>query len=187
MDETEVILKRSTTPASSPGEKLRYARENKRLSQHEAAKALCLPVAVIDALEKDAYEKLHAPVFARGYFKNYAGFLGLAVNQKDDNIPAAAVYSSSLSERFSSKKSTLNLLGYLLLKLLNYAVFIGILSVVFLWWHEKHHAAEKTISLNNLSIQQVPFPRPHLEPVPPDLTPWREDIPVRVSTKGDNS
>ena len=176
MDEAEVTLMRSTTPTSTAGEKLRYARERKGFSQQEAASALCLPITVIDALERDDYDKLPAPVFIVGYLKNYAKFLGIPVSDKDAPIPAASLHKTSAIKPLSLKNSSLSLIAYILLKSLNYIVFIGLLLLVFLWWHERHHAAEKIISINNLSIQKAPFPRDNLEPVPPDLRPWLDDV-----------
>jgi hypothetical protein len=121
-----------------------------------------------------------------GYLKNYARFLDIPISNANANInpnfppvestPVTSVYKPVSSSIFISAKSKLQMIIYILLKLFNYTVLTGLLLLVFLWWHEKHHAVEKTISLNNLSIQKAPFPRDNLEPYPPDLRPWLDDV-----------
>jgi cytoskeletal protein RodZ len=184
MNEAVLSLKHSTTESSTMGERLRYARESRGLSQREASKALCLSVQVIDALERDAHEKLPAPVFIQGYLKNYASFLSVPYcPEKIKTIIKPLKPPVNLSA--SSSVSWLPMIGYVLLKLLNYAVFIGLLFLLFLWWHDRHHAAEKELSLANLSILKIPFPRTQSEPVPPDLTPWLDVENIRIE-KGEN-
>lgn len=179
MNESDLSLKHSTTEFSKIGEKLRYARESKGLSLQEVSSALCLSVSVIDALERDAHEKLPAPVFIKGYLKNYADFLQLPLLPEDIQIEATdkdtqkyAKKNARSSAASSSVSSGLSLIAYLLLKLLNYAVLPAFLVLIFLWWHEKHHDAEKALSMTAVSSHKNPFPRLHIQPMPPDITPW---------------
>ena len=58
------------TETNSFGNKLRLARERRGLSQEEAAKALCLNVDVINALECEQFDKLPSAVFFFFYIKN---------------------------------------------------------------------------------------------------------------------
>ena len=58
MNEADLPLKHSTTEFSKIGEKLRYARESRGLSQQEVSRALCLSISIVDALEREAHRIL---------------------------------------------------------------------------------------------------------------------------------
>lgn len=62
---------------STLGDTLREAREAKQASPSEAARATRLKVQHIDALETNDYSKMPAPIYARGFIKLYAEYLGL--------------------------------------------------------------------------------------------------------------
>jgi transcriptional regulator with XRE-family HTH domain len=63
------------------GELLRKAREGKGLSLAQVEEATRIRSAYLQALEEDAYERLPAPVYAKGFLKNYALYLGLDAQQ----------------------------------------------------------------------------------------------------------
>jgi len=62
--------------AQAIGRQLFAAREQAVLSIDEAAGSLRVDVAVIEALEAGDFQALGAPVFARGYLRQYATLLG---------------------------------------------------------------------------------------------------------------
>ncbi|MCI1709764.1 MAG: helix-turn-helix domain-containing protein [Chiayiivirga sp.] len=57
------------------GLRLRRAREARKLSVGEAAEKLRLKSATIEALEREDFDALGAPVYVRGYFSSYARLL----------------------------------------------------------------------------------------------------------------
>ena len=63
------------------GELLRKTREEKGLSLAQVEEATRIRSAYLQALEDEAYERLPAPVYARGFLKNYALYLGLDPQQ----------------------------------------------------------------------------------------------------------
>lgn len=68
----------ATVPAASaisPGAALAAARRAQNLSVDEVARQLRLSVAQVQAIEADAHERLPAPVFVRGFIRNYARLL----------------------------------------------------------------------------------------------------------------
>ena len=65
------------TSGPLPGARLRVAREAKALTIEAAAERLRLNPALVLAMEEDRLALLGAPVFARGYLRNYAALLGL--------------------------------------------------------------------------------------------------------------
>jgi cytoskeleton protein RodZ len=62
---------------SSPGARLRREREAHGLTTQQAAEQLNLDVMVVEALERNDFAALGAPVFAKGHLRKYAGMLGL--------------------------------------------------------------------------------------------------------------
>jgi cytoskeleton protein RodZ len=62
--------------AAAIGEQLRAARERLGVSIAQAAESMHVDVVVIEALEAGRFFALGAPVFARGYLRHYADYLG---------------------------------------------------------------------------------------------------------------
>jgi cytoskeletal protein RodZ len=63
------------------GDLLRKAREAKGLSLAQVEEATRIRGAYLQALEEEAFEQLPAPVYTRGFLKNYALYLGLDAQQ----------------------------------------------------------------------------------------------------------
>lgn len=61
--------------ATSPGERLRRAREARRFEIPEMAERLHLSKGVVRALEADDYRMMPGPTFVRGYLRSYARVL----------------------------------------------------------------------------------------------------------------
>lgn len=62
------------------GQRLRQARENKKLTISETATQLRISSSAVQALEQEKWELLHGRTYARGYFINYVKFLGLPMD-----------------------------------------------------------------------------------------------------------
>lgn len=71
----------STTDSPSVGERLRLARENKKITIAEVATQLRLTVDNVGYLEADRWDKLHGRPYAHGYVSSYVNFLGLPHNE----------------------------------------------------------------------------------------------------------
>lgn len=63
------------------GQRLRRAREARRLTIAQAAEATRIRAAYLEALENDDLSQMPSAVQARGFLRLYAGFLGLDVDQ----------------------------------------------------------------------------------------------------------
>ena len=59
------------------GHLLREARERRGLTLVEAAEHTKTKPGIIEALERDSYTRLTAPVYAKGFYRIYCEFLGL--------------------------------------------------------------------------------------------------------------
>jgi cytoskeleton protein RodZ len=60
-----------------PGPRLREARLAQKLSLEDVAARLRLDVRLMEAMERDDWERLPEPTFVRGYLRGYARLLGL--------------------------------------------------------------------------------------------------------------
>lgn len=69
----------TTTTASSIsiGELLKKKREEKNISLKEAENATSIRTAFLQAIEQGELGKVISPIYAQGFLKQYAGFLGL--------------------------------------------------------------------------------------------------------------
>lgn len=65
------------TPGPSFGEELRKEREIRGISLAEIAEATKVSKRFLGAIEKDDFDTLPAPVFTRGFVREYARYLGL--------------------------------------------------------------------------------------------------------------
>lgn len=65
------------TPAPPLGETLQLARERKGVDLYRAERDTKIRLRYLSALEDGAYEDLPAPVYTKGFLRNYAIYLGL--------------------------------------------------------------------------------------------------------------
>lgn len=72
------------------GLRFRHARERLRWSLEAAAQQLKLPVAVLDAIEREDWARLGPAIFARSYVSSYARLLGLSPALADEAVPGRA-------------------------------------------------------------------------------------------------
>jgi len=59
------------------GETLRKARKDRELTASEVAAATRMKVQMVEALEKEDFSKIAAPIYAKGFIKLYAEHVGL--------------------------------------------------------------------------------------------------------------
>lgn len=68
------------SPSSPLGETLRRARSAKGITLEDAERVTRIPRKYLEALELENFGILPAPVYARGFLRSYAGYLGLDPN-----------------------------------------------------------------------------------------------------------
>jgi hypothetical protein len=59
------------------GHQLKTAREKKKVSLSQAALKTRVKVQLLEAMERDDFSRMPAPIYARGFIKTYCEFLGL--------------------------------------------------------------------------------------------------------------
>lgn len=77
------------------GEELRREREIRGVSLREIASATKVSARFLEALERDDFKTLPAPVFARGFVREYARYLGL---DSDDMVGRYVHFTHSISD-----------------------------------------------------------------------------------------
>ena len=80
MDNDDTQIPKEARPEEGPlsfGDMLKVAREDKGLSLEQLAADLRIELRFLDALEHENFEVLPAPVFTKGYIKQYAQRVGL--------------------------------------------------------------------------------------------------------------
>jgi len=71
------------------GQRLKAAREERRLTLEQAFEATRIRVAYLRALEEDDLSVMPSPVQARGYLRNYADYLGLDLDRLLEEVRAS--------------------------------------------------------------------------------------------------
>jgi cytoskeleton protein RodZ len=96
------------------GLRFRHARELAKLSVENVAQKLRLPVAVLEAIEREDWARLGAPIFVRSYVGSYARLLGLPATLADEVVrgkaaPLLAPIGSDAPRRGAFDRGVMNL------------------------------------------------------------------------------
>ena len=125
-------------PRPSFGSWLRHQREARSVSMREIADNSKISLRYLEALEQDRFDVLPAPVFARGFLREYARVVGL---NPDEVVNLYLVATEERAEgnrrverpkpaRPESTKSAPSTLGYGLLLGLAVVLFVGIAALL---------------------------------------------------------
>ena len=118
-----------------PGARLRAAREAAHITVDKVATSLLLDTDTIQALEADAFDRLPAPTFVRGYLRGYARIVGLPAapilelyDSRGFEPPPLATGVSESSQAHTSDTAV---------RVVTYAVAAVLVVLVALWWHSQ--------------------------------------------------
>jgi cytoskeletal protein RodZ len=130
---------------TTPGTLLKAAREAEGMSEREAADRLNLMPDYVAILERDDYQALRSPAFARGYVKAYGRLLGLG---EKELLPLFDQLIASVpnqeQQRIETRPLQLQPTG------LSVAIGLGVLMlfVCVLWWWQGGRADESPRQAN---------------------------------------
>lgn len=114
----------------SLGEKLKHKRKEMNLSLKEAENATSIRMAYLQSIEDGDWSKLISPIYAQGFFKQYAAFLGLDGEGMVREHPE--LFNRQEAHEFSYGIGTLEMRGNpgSGIKWLPNAIWIGVLGLV---------------------------------------------------------
>ena len=180
-DSTEQDRTPHADHAPSPGGRLRAARERKGLTLVEAADALRLDHWLVEALERDDFSALGAPVFVKGHLRKYAALTGepaddilLAYHQRAGVQEAPPLLDRAALLRSASAPSR----GMPVAAVLAVLLFGGAVGVW--WWYEQPVERPAPVgALAAASVEAAPEPGP---PVSPETSPPTTEPSFDLST-----
>lgn len=118
-----------------PGAHLRKVREEANMSIDKVASALMLHPHTVETLEADAYERLPAPAFVRGYLRGYARVLGLPSRPILDMFDRQGFEPPPLTPDVTESQQAHT--SDTAVRLVTYAVAVVLVVLVALWWHSQ--------------------------------------------------
>jgi transcriptional regulator with XRE-family HTH domain len=111
---------------SSPlGETLRRARLSKNVTFEDAERVTRIRREYLEALEREDFTKLPAPVYARGFLRSYAGYLGLDPGELMPFFPVGHVEEPQLDPLPEvGEPRTWNMSGVLAVGVVGFLIFV---------------------------------------------------------------
>ena len=118
---------------SSVGQLLREAREAQGITVEEVAVRLRLMHRQVEAMEKDDFETLGQPVFARGFVRNYARLLGVAPDGLLKRMEGAPEEQSVIRHAEPPPQHAWLTSPWLILLLLGVLLLLTVPVALYLW------------------------------------------------------
>ena len=143
---------------ASVGRILRDAREAQGVTLDDAAVRLRLMHRQVEAMERDDFESLGQPVFARGFVRNYARLLGLAPDPLLARMEGAPVERAAVSPVEPSLSRSWLTSPWLLLLLLGLLLVVAVPVALYLWLNSE--TGEHPVNLAPPVAQSHPTPAP---------------------------
>jgi len=172
-DRQPTVIEPGAIPQGSLGAWLRQQREARGVSLRDIADSSKISVRYLEALERDRLDVLPAPVFAKGFLREYARVVGLdadeavnlyllALSVRDAKLPEEGAPEPA-RERRTAAPSTL---GYGLLLTLAVVLFLGVAAVLSFYAGRRREARPPSPSPEALATFVAPSPAEPPEPLP---------------------
>jgi cytoskeleton protein RodZ len=157
------------------GLRLRLGREKAGLSVEQAAQQLKLPVAIVQAMERDDWQRLGAPIYVRSYLGSYLRLVGLpAVIAEsvavDDPEPKLVTLGTGSRVRHALDNSVRNVVYLVMTAVL-------VIPVVLVARHYQSAARVEVLTLEP-DTSLVPAPAIAAEPAPKPAPPVAAPVPA---------
>ena len=121
--------------STGPGAYLREAREEANMTVERVATVLLLQTVIVEALEADAYDRLPAPTFVRGYLRGYARVLGLPSGPVLEMYNRQGFEPPPLTSDVTESKQAHT--SDAVVRLATFAVAAVLVLLVGLWWNSQ--------------------------------------------------
>jgi|BEDMetMinimDraft_2_1075160.scaffolds.fasta_scaffold01501_2 transcriptional regulator with XRE-family HTH domain len=155
------------------GEILKKAREDKNLSLEDVETATKIKREYLKALEQENFEKIPAPVYVRGYLRQYARYLGLnddELVQKYNDVAGKSIVSKITQPAVRPVKRPFAFTSGLLAAIagfLAFALLVGYIAVQIHDFAVYHKPVSKVVHHTNTSKSYTKPPAPTPAPTPP--------------------
>src|SRR5512139_382939 len=147
----------------SVGQTLRDAREAQGVTLDSAAVRLRLMNRQVEAMERDDFESLGQPVFARGFVRNYARLLGLAPDALLARMSGAPVEQPAVSPVEPALPRSWLTSPWLILLLLGLLLVVAVPVALYLWLNSE--GGDGAVNRAPPVAQSRPAPAPVAAPV----------------------
>ena len=166
------------------GRMLAEAREAKGLSVVQVAEKLKLTTRQVEALEAEDQTRLPVAVFVRGFIRNYARLVDVAM----DSLPAIAEVPAAPTETITAHSEELRfsvspVRRWLLLPMAIFGVFLVLVAGLYAWLRrgdEVYLPNRPAVLAQSVQVATAPLPPPVAPP--PSLDPAATATPVPVQT-----
>lgn len=156
------------------GQRLASARQAKGLSLDYVAEKLKLSVHQVEAIEAEDFSHLPAPVFVRGFVRNYARLVGL----DPSSLLVALEMEQKPTEQLTAPSEGVQLEGsrmrkWLLVPLLLLILFLTLVAALYAWLSQGEDALvplQESVQTQFPTAEVVPVPLP-AAPVAPAAAP----------------
>lgn len=195
MPEREPQPQGGASELASFGEELRREREIRGISLKEIADATKISKRFLEALESNDHKTLPAPVFTRGFVREYARYVGLNVEEmvnrynfaaaNDDRIekpPQVEKYAKQLPRDISPKPSPKRGIPPAYAKVDRNAIVVVIIAVALAavaWWAIQN---KRRIEATDAATA-TPVTAPKQAPVTPAPEPVADDSTLRMAVE----
>jgi cytoskeleton protein RodZ len=153
------------TAAPTVGERLRAAREEKKLSLEDIAAQTRIPQRHLESIETAEWDKLPAPTYTIGFAKSYASSVGLDRTDIGDQLReemGGQRFTSSQAEVIEAADPARTMPKWLVLG----AIAAVILIVVLMSWLDRR-SLEPTAASQEASAPAIPTPAAPVQQAPP--------------------
>lgn len=161
-DEIQATNVENSASVDTPGKILRQAREALSLSQAKVAEKLYLSLQVIKDIEEDDYIHISAPIYVRGYLRNFAQL----VHVPEEKI-LRAFEAMEVTEKFNHRERQFDSDFMLpiyhhniqprrkILRWVSLVVLAVLVALVMLWWRSQQHQSYSTVQPDILMKTQL--------------------------------
>ena len=159
-DEAEV------TDSPSVGERLRAAREKKKLNLENIANETRIPLRHLESLEAGDWERLPAPTYTIGFAKNYAGAVGLDRGEIGEQLRAEMGgyrTDSATIEHFEPADPARTMPKWLVVSAI---AAIIVVVLFFTWMRNRSLTEEQPAPVQQEAQQAAPAPAAPQQPQP---------------------
>ncbi|MDX1562492.1 MAG: DUF4115 domain-containing protein [Gammaproteobacteria bacterium] len=140
----------SEAPGDELGARLRSAREAQDLSIEDVASELRISIEALTSIEASQFAALGAPVFAKGYLKQYAARLGLNPAEIVDAYQAKVGSEPDIDIK-PSRTITLRDERQITIWITAGVILAGLAAALIYWWLGQPAALDAASSLPNAS------------------------------------